>query len=145
MALLNRSILQKLAKSRLQDTRSLIRIRRYAAAHYLAGYTVELGLKSCIAKQTRRYDFPDEDLGKKVYIHQLDELKKLAGLPDKVDFKADQLLEQNWTIVKDWSEQSRYDVNWLKNTRINRTRAEALLQAIEDPKHGVFQWLQKHW
>ena len=33
------------------------------AAYYLCGYAVDGRLKACIAKQTRRYDFPDKKQG----------------------------------------------------------------------------------
>ena len=38
-----------------------------------------------------------------------------------------------WGIVSKWSEQSRYKI-W------DAISATTLIQAIDDPKHGVFQW-----
>ena len=32
------------------------------AAYYMIGYCVECALKACIAKQIRRFDFPDKKL-----------------------------------------------------------------------------------
>jgi len=32
----------------------------FDGAYYLAGYAVECAIKACIAKGTRRYEFPDK-------------------------------------------------------------------------------------
>ncbi|MBK8270472.1 MAG: HEPN domain-containing protein, partial [Planctomycetes bacterium] len=80
MAKLNRSKLQRLAKTRLDDARALLRIRRFGAAYYFAGYVVELGLKACIARQTRRFDFPERQSPRddsNLYTHNLANLLKL--------------------------------------------------------------------
>ena len=59
---MNRDDLRQLARIRLKDARALLNIRNYDGAYYLSGYVVECGLKACIAKKTRRYDFPDKDV-----------------------------------------------------------------------------------
>jgi hypothetical protein len=41
--------------------------------------------------------------------------------------------------VKSWNEQRRYAHG------IDRVVAEALLESIEDPKHGILPWLKRHW
>jgi hypothetical protein len=43
-----------------------------------------------------------------------------------------------WGVVKDWSEQARYE-------RKNRAEAQALYNAITDPAHGVLPWIKSHW
>lgn len=57
---MNRSSFQQLAKMRARDAQVLIRNRRYNAAYYLLGISVECALKACIAKKTGKYDFPPE-------------------------------------------------------------------------------------
>ncbi len=53
----------------------------YEGAYYLAGYAVECAIKACIAKQTKRYDFPpDRRTVDKIYSHDLEDLIGLAEL-----------------------------------------------------------------
>jgi len=44
---------------------------RFSGAYYLAGYTVECGLKACVAKLTTPESFPDKELANAVYTHDL--------------------------------------------------------------------------
>jgi len=46
----------------------------------MAGYAVECALKACIAKQTKRYDFPDKKRVRDVFTHNLETLVKVAEL-----------------------------------------------------------------
>lgn len=55
---LNRGLFQKLANVRLSDAKALLRLKRFDAAYYVAGYAVECALKACICKNIKRYDFP---------------------------------------------------------------------------------------
>ena len=109
-------------------------------AYYLAGYAAECGLKACIAKQTKKHDFPDKDTVNKSYTHDLTQLLKIAGLETRFDKDArgNPHLEVNWSIVKDWSENSRYQ-------RISEREARDLLSAISDTKAGILVWLKQHW
>lgn len=47
--------------------------------------------------------------------------------------------ESNWGIVKDWSEEVRYE------TKINDKQADDLYSAITNEKHGVLLWLKRYW
>jgi hypothetical protein len=82
----------------------------YDGAYYLAGYAVECALKACIAKDTRRHQFPDKKKVDSSYSHVLLELIKVAGLKDEhlARVKGDSDFETNWDVVQSWSEQSRY-------------------------------------
>jgi len=46
----DREQLQQLAELRLEDAEALIASGRWAAAYYLLGYSVECGLKACVAR-----------------------------------------------------------------------------------------------
>jgi HEPN domain-containing protein len=137
----NRADLQQLTRLRLAEARVLLQGKKYDGAFYLAGYAVECALKSCIAKQIRRFDFPDKKLVVDSHTHNLEELLNVSGLKQlhqqelasNADFKV------NWLVVRDWSERSRY--------RTGRSRAEAhdLYAAITARKHGILRWLKKHW
>ncbi len=48
------------------------------------------------------------------------------------------LLEDNWTLVGDWSEAKRY-------IRTDKVVAEALFAAIADDEHGVYTWIRTQW
>lgn len=139
MSQLNRAKLKQLAETRLADAAILLRNRRFSAAYYLAGYSIECGLKACIARQTRRYDFPDKDRTLKSYQHKFSELVKLAGLNPQVESERDPLgFGAYWNVVEQWSEQRRYDV-------IAANDAKDMLRAISDPNHGVLRWLRRNW
>ena len=78
---MNRSDFRRLAEMRLVDAQVLLTNRRYAAAYYLTGYAVECGLKACIARQIRRYEFPPSaQFFRDVFTHDLTKLVTLAGL-----------------------------------------------------------------
>lgn len=113
--------------------------RRYDGAYYLAGYVVECALKACIAKGTRRFDFPPRAV-QDIYTHDLARLLRQAGLePDlQRDIGSDRELRRNWTIVLRWTEESRYE-------RKSELEARDLNQAITDPQHGVLRWLEQRW
>lgn len=52
---------------------------------------------------------------------------------------ADPLLQENWNIVKNWSEESRYQAN--------RTEKEAqdYYSAVADVDHGVLRCIRNFW
>ena len=108
---MNRNDLRELALIRLREARVLLENGNYDGAYYLCGYVVECGLKACIAKQTRRYDFPDRGTVNASYTHNLAKLVKIAGLEPTFDreTRADRRFEVNWSTVKDWLEESRYE------------------------------------
>lgn len=128
-----------MAETRLLDAQALLGASRYDAAYYLAGYVVECALKACIAKRTKRHDFPLRDT-KDIYSHDLGKLRKMAGLDDALtrDFQEDPKLEVNWSLAKDWKEDARYQ-------SYGRMKAEKMFAAVSDPQHGVLQCLRKYW
>ena len=50
---------RELAMIRLREARVLLRAKCYDGAYYLAVYAVECALKACIARHTKRFEFPD--------------------------------------------------------------------------------------
>lgn len=137
---MNRSEFKSLAAIRLQEAVYLLKGELYSGAYYIGGYAVECALKACISRQTRRHDFPDKNRANDSWKHDLSALVKTAGLQTFLDeeIRSDTRFAANWNVVRDWSEQSRY------NETDQRT-AEALIQAISDRKHGVLRWLKRHW
>jgi hypothetical protein len=74
-----------LADLRIAEARILLARHREQGAYYLAGYAVECALKACIAKKTKKSQFPP-----------------------KVDDVREMYFATNWSTVKDWTAESRY-------------------------------------
>lgn len=138
---MNRLDLQALSRIRRREAATLLRAQHYAGAYYLLGYAIESAFKACIAKQTRRHDFPNKELANKAYSHNLETLLKLAGLEAELDadMRKNKALEVNWAVVKDWSEQTRYTTN------ISQTDASDLYSACTARKNGVLTWIRSKW
>ena len=77
---MNRAELQELSRIRFSEAKSLLRAGFADGAYYLAGYSVECGLKACIAKSTRRFDFPDKRSVEASHTHNLKDLVKVANM-----------------------------------------------------------------
>jgi len=137
---MNRNDLRALARTRLRESRILFARGEYSGAYYLAGYVIECGLKACIAKQTRRHDFPDRGTANKSWSHELVELVGVAKLKPALDAEriGDPQFDANWGVVKDWKTETRY-------VGKDRRQAEGLIRAISDRRHGVLRWLRRHW
>ena len=105
------------------------------------GYAVECAIKSAIAKQTRRYDFPNKRLASDSYKHDLKSLMQTAGLWAEFDasIQSNTSLSDNWAVVKDWSETSRYIVT------VSEVQAKDLYAACTARTHGLLAWLKKYW
>jgi HEPN domain-containing protein len=138
---MNRKDFRKLAAVRAKEAKSLLDRGHFAGAYYLAGYSVECALKACIAKQTQRHDFPDKKIVNDSYTHNLKELLKTAGLEPSLttDMRTNDQLAANWNVIKDWSENARYQAI------IPYTVAKDLYSAITRRKNGVLPWLRKRW
>jgi HEPN domain-containing protein len=131
---------QELAAIRLKEARILLRARCWEGAFHFAGLVIEYALKACIAKQTIRHEFPDKEHVIGSYTHNLRTLIRLAGLESSLQEAAGARpeLSLNWSIVREWSEQSRYE-------RPSPTDAENLVRAVGDRRYGVLRWLRQHW
>jgi hypothetical protein len=139
----NRADFQRLANDRIADAKALLAAKRWAAAYYPAGYAVECGLKSCILARVAaaaEVVFEDRRYSEKCWTHNLSQLLDLAGLGAALaaDVAADRELLDNWDLIKDWNESSRY-------VRTPKADAEDLYDAITDKRHGVFSWIKGHW
>jgi len=136
----DRKDLQALSRIRAKEAKALLDAGLHGGAFYLAGYAVECALKACIAKTTRKHEFPDKDRVNKSYTHSLVELIRLAELRETHDarMKSDPAFRDNWLIVVSWSEDSRY----LRNTA---EKAQGLVNAVGNPKSGILAWLRHYW
>jgi HEPN domain-containing protein len=129
---------QRIAQDRIAEAGILLNNGKWDGAYYIAGYSVECALKSCIIKKLMATDaFPDKKFSENCYKHDLTALLRLAGLED--DLNSVVPLAAKWAIVKLWSEQSRYEIG--RDEPIVRE----FLNAIIDPSEGVFPWIQLRW
>jgi HEPN domain-containing protein len=138
---MNRRSFQELARLRLREAQTLLKSKQWEGAYYLAGYAIECALKACIAKKTRRSDFPPRpDQIREIYVHDPSKLVKAAGLLEDLASKQeiDPEFKAKWNVVKDWSEDARYNEK-------SEKQASDLIRAIQDPTHGVLRWLRGHW
>ncbi|HBH54530.1 MAG TPA: DNA-binding protein [Planctomycetaceae bacterium] len=133
---------QRLADSRIQEAAALLELTTPLpnGAFYLAGYSVECALKACIAKKFGQGEWPRKDFVLKCHTHDLNKLFECADLTSLRDaeFRHDVHFGQNWSIVKDWSESSRYETHHLRE-------AQELVNAIQDIDHGVLRWIRQYW
>ena len=136
----DRRDLQALSRIRAREAKALLNAGLNDGAYYLAGYAVECALKACIAKETRRYEFPDKKRVDDSYTHNLKELVRIAKLEEsrRERLKQDALFEYYWQVVLNWSELSRYQ-------RYGSEAASELFKAVNDRTHGVMAWIKQHW
>ena len=136
---MNRKEFQQLAAVRLREAKLLLSANAPDGAYYLAGYAVEFALKACIAKFTQRHEFPDKSRANRSHTHNLKELISLAGLKAAHEDAVRQYeFSTRWDIVVQWTEESRYRSN-------STDDGKALIEAIENRKYGVLQWLKKRY
>lgn len=124
---------------RAGEARLLSRSGKEAGAYYFAGLAIECALKACIAKKTKRHDFPpDKKQIEKVYVHDLAKLLKQAGLEGDLDADAknNAVLGRNWSTVKNWTNDSRYQASGLHGKDMHA--------AIIGPD-GVLTWIKRRW
>jgi HEPN domain-containing protein len=130
---------KQLAELRAEEARVLLARGKQQGAYYLSGYAVECALKACIAKRTKRFEFPPKKtFVEKAYSHNLNELARLAGLEDELNrnIKNNQSFAANWSTVKDWTEQSRYTPSGLNG--------KDMYHAVVDTD-GVLPWIKLRW
>lgn len=131
----SRSDFEKLVDLRMKEAKLLLDQKDYDGAYYLAGYAVEAALKVRIISQLMKSDsFPERKFAENFYKHQLPLLRELADLDDEMD--QDPAAKAQWEIVKDWSEQSRYQVGKAEMDAVN------LYDAIEK---GILPWIKARW
>jgi len=147
---MNRADFQTLANLHLKHADALLQAQLFAGAYYMSGYAVECGLKAAVAKlfrYTADFRFPGQEKpavgggGLNLHTHDLPFLVKVAGLSlDWADeLEADDVLKANWSVAKNWTPESRY--------QLDRSEQEArdYYSAVADTNHGVLRCIAKFW
>jgi HEPN domain-containing protein len=127
---------QRLAELRSREAKALLKSRYKQGAYYFGGLAIECALKACIAKKTKKHDFPKNvKIAQKVYSHDLSELLKVTELEIALEtaMKADPTLAAHWGVVKGWKVESRYETSGLNG------------KDMIDGMDGVLQWIRLHW
>lgn len=137
---MNRKDLRRLARIRLKEARVLLKARCFDGAYYLCGYAVECGLKACIAKGTRRSEFPELERVKRSYTHSFPGLVTTAVLEAllRAEEATDVAFSNKWSIARVWTEAARY-------VEHAEEEARELYRAVADRQHGVMRWIRRHW
>lgn len=138
---MNRRDLQALSRERLRDAKVLLTRGQHIGAYYLAGYAVECALKACIARKTRRFDFPDRKPVADSHTHDLERLVDLADLKPQFDAasSADKEFRLNWSVIAAWRVEDRYNLD------ISADDAQDLYRAICAKKSGMMGWIRRYW
>ena len=129
------------ADVRFREAQLLLKGGAFQGAYYLAGYAVECALKACIARQIREFDFPDRRLVERAYTHNLPQLLEVSGIKVFLEeaSASHEPLSVSWTIVRKWSEASRYAVETTEQSERD------MIAAVGDETNGVLPWLKNHW
>jgi HEPN domain-containing protein len=141
IARLNRDKLRELCDSRLEEARVLLEKQLWTGAYYLTGLAVECALKSCLAGAVKEHDFPDKQFVDQMYVHNLEKLFRLNGAlwaQLQLDVKSDAKLANNWSTVKDWDDNNRYDV-------VEELAAKGLYEAVTEAGSGILEWIRRRW
>lgn len=138
--MLAKNDLKVLSQARIDDALVLFQAGKFSSAFYLAGYSIELAIKVCISDLFQSGVIPDKGLVNATYVHDIEKLISTAGLRPALqeELKNDSQFAAYWGIACKWNEQSRYCVT-------DSITAGHLIQSINDPDHGVLQWLKRHW
>lgn len=138
---MDRAQLHRLAELRLADADALLAAGRWDAAYYLLGYAIECALKACIARQFLEHHVPERRLVESFYSHDIDRLLAISIVKSDLDahLAQDPNFKINWSIVRNWSSEVRYD------TGTSERVAREMRTAVADNASGVLQWLKTRW
>ena len=139
---MNRLDFQLLADVRIEEAGALLNLPTPMpdGAYYLAGYAVECALKACICLKYAQYDWPEKKFVADSHTHDLLDLVRLAGLSAQRVAEAafDIAFFNNWQVVNEWREQSRYE-------RHSLIKARRMFEAVDNNANGVLSWIKARW
>jgi hypothetical protein len=137
-----RTELQDLSRLKLKEAEALYKAHLYDGCVYLAGYAVELALKARICRLLRVKEYPlSGEIGRAFKVHNLDQLKVLAGLSAEIHVDKNRELFNNWSKAVEWDPEQRYEAPG----KYDASSARILLESLKAKPNGVFTWLTKLW
>ena len=120
--------LDRIARARLHDAKSLLAAGRFDGATYVCGYAVEVALKARICRTLNWSEFPatggEFAAYKSFRTHELEVLLRLSGQEASIKKSHFSL----WNVVAAWKADSRY--NSIGTSR--QAATEALIQATDE-------------
>jgi hypothetical protein len=96
-----------LAQERLEDAQALLAAGRFAGAHYMCGYAIEMKLKSRICKTHGWTEYPPrtgERLAQALKTHKLAELLLFTAMRPTIMAAH----TGSWSVVAEWDPERRY-------------------------------------
>jgi HEPN domain len=144
---LNQAELQQMAEERIKDAKALLDAGRWEFAYYVAGYSIECALKSCVLSRMVVSGWVFKEQTKKVdecRVHDFNSLIAIAHLKDELNARlqasaaANDGFVTNWNAVGSWTVTSRYQPR-------SEAEARALYAAITAEPHGVMRWIRNYW
>jgi hypothetical protein len=124
---------------REEEAQALLTSGYRSVALSLRLYALEIRLKSRICKQLN-LDF----LPKACKTHDLGELLIFTGLWQIMTDPSNQPIRQNWDLLVTFSKGSLNNIRYLPRGNLPLNVLDPLFAALDDPTHGVLQWLSKH-
>jgi hypothetical protein len=76
--------------------------------------------------------------------HDLSELIIFTGLFEDLQDPANSALKQNWDLLENFSRERLNDLRYNPRAKLTVPDSGVLLDALDDPAHGVLQWLSIH-
>ncbi len=140
MSALSRKEWQILARARLDDANFMLRDQRWTMGYYLCGLSVEMALKSVIARQFMASRWPDKAVVNKIHTHDLPALATLAKIKPALENErsANGQFELYWRVASTWDVESRYKT-------ISENEAVELKRAVTHRQDGVMRWIRTYW
>lgn len=113
----------------------LLAVDRFAAAQAYAhvGFAAECALKAYIMRKERLNAWPDIELRKELYTHDLRRLVQIAG----IELKPKDPIGPSWAVVLQWDRGQAYDPD-----RMPRRVARSMIEAAFGEK-GVVTWIRE--
>ncbi len=128
----------EMALKEIQAARVLARFALWQQCYHHAGFAVECALKFRIMGRYGLNRWPDRQGNRRLFSHNLVELASEAGLATELGATANAASDQRiaFLIVKDWSNEARYDPR-----EFPEIRAQDMLSAVDG---GLLSWLLRH-
>ena len=114
--------LDALAQERMDDAQALFAAGRYAGAHYMCGYAMEMKVKSLICKTHGWIEYPPRACEGR--LSQALKTHKLADLLLFLKIEPTIMKAAEWSVVLDWDPDQRY-----RPSAATAEQAQAMIQA----------------